>query len=81
MTRRRFTMTVEITEPAKDTVRQLRWSLKRLSRQCGFRRYADELSPKERGFIETLARWRGEPTPKQIKWLTDIYERLWGRPD
>ena len=42
---------------------------------------SDELSVKERGFIDTLSRWRGAPTPKQIKWLTDIYERLWGRPD
>jgi hypothetical protein len=41
---------------------------------------SDELSVKERGFIDTLSRWRGAPTPKQIKWLTDIYERLWGRP-
>ena len=42
---------------------------------------SDELSVKERGFIDTLSRLRGAPTPKQIKWLTDIYERLWGRPD
>jgi len=42
---------------------------------------SDELSVKERGFIDTLSRWRGAPTPKQIKWLTGIYERLWGRPD
>ena len=42
---------------------------------------SDELSVKERGLIDTLSRWRGAPTPKQIKWLTDIYERLWGRPD
>jgi hypothetical protein len=42
---------------------------------------SDELSVKERGFIDTLSRWRGAPTPKQIKWLTDIYERLWGRLD
>src|SRR5215470_10768514 len=42
---------------------------------------SDELSVKERGFIDTISRWRGAPTPKQIKWLTDIHERLWGRPD
>ena len=42
---------------------------------------SDELSVKERGLIDTLSRWRGAPTPKQIKWLTDIYERLWGRPN
>jgi len=42
---------------------------------------SDELSVKERGFIDTLSRWLGAPTPKQIKWLTDIYERLWGRPN
>jgi hypothetical protein len=43
--------------------------------------YSDQLSVKERGLIDVLSRWRGAPTPKQIKWLTDIYERLWGRPD
>jgi hypothetical protein len=42
---------------------------------------SDGLSVKERGLIDTLSRWRGAPTRKQIKWLTDIYERLWGRPD
>jgi hypothetical protein len=43
--------------------------------------WSDELSVKERGFINTLSRWRGAPTLKQIKWLTDMDERLWGRPD
>jgi hypothetical protein len=37
------------------------------------------LLPERRG--KGRSRWRGAPTPKQIKWLTDIYERLWGRPD
>ena len=35
-----------------------------------------ELSPRELDFIVTLARWRGEPTSKQQKWLNDIVSRL-----
>jgi hypothetical protein len=37
---------------------------------------SDELSVKERGFIDSLSHWRGTPTPKQIKWLIDIYQRF-----
>jgi len=36
------------------------------------------LSPREFDFIVSLARWRGEPTPKQRQWLSDIAARLRG---
>jgi hypothetical protein len=36
----------------------------------------DRLSARELDFIATLARWRGEPTAKQTKWLEDIVARL-----
>ncbi len=34
------------------------------------------LWPREQQFIETLLRWRGRPTEKQLKWLGDIYLRV-----
>jgi hypothetical protein len=40
--------------------------------------YRDELSVKERGFIDTLSRWRGQPTERQMAWLSSLYERCKG---
>jgi DNA-binding transcriptional ArsR family regulator len=34
------------------------------------------LSDRERGLIVSLARWRGEPTNKQLAWLETIHERV-----
>jgi hypothetical protein len=31
---------------------------------------------KEQQFLETLQRWRGEPTPKQMNWLIALFERV-----
>jgi hypothetical protein len=36
---------------------------------CLFR--IETLSPKEKSFIQSLARWRGEPSPKQMTWLKE----------
>ena len=35
-----------------------------------------KLSPKERDFIRSLSRWRGEPTERQLVWLQALFERL-----
>jgi hypothetical protein len=35
-----------------------------------------ELTPRDRDFIKSLARWRGEPSEKQLVWLLDIYGRV-----
>lgn len=37
---------------------------------------AARLSERELDFLETLARWRGNPTDKQLKWLNSIADRL-----
>jgi hypothetical protein len=39
---------------------------------------AQRLSERELNFIVTLARYRGCPTDKQLKWLHDIVSRLQG---
>jgi hypothetical protein len=41
---------------------------------CLFR--IETLSPKEKSFIQSLARWRGEPSQKQMTWLEGIFSRL-----
>jgi hypothetical protein len=38
--------------------------------------HAAHLSAKERAFVGSMATWRGTPTPKQLAWLTRIYEAL-----
>jgi hypothetical protein len=40
--------------------------------------HAALLTGRERDFIATLTRWRGSPTDKQLKWLSDITSRLRG---
>jgi len=35
-----------------------------------------DLTPKERAFLRSLQRWHGAITPKQEKWLRDIYARV-----
>jgi hypothetical protein len=47
--------------------------------RSGFVARHHELRPRDQHFVESLNEWRGEPTPKQLKWLRDIYERLGGR--
>jgi hypothetical protein len=39
---------------------------------------ANQLSGRETNFIQTMLRWRGEPTEPQAAWLLDIYDRLRG---
>jgi hypothetical protein len=34
------------------------------------------LRPREQQLIQTLLGWRGQPTERQMKWLTDIYLRV-----
>jgi hypothetical protein len=41
-------------------------------------RHRDELSTTECGLIDTLLRWRGTPTPKQLDWLLIIHQRITG---
>jgi hypothetical protein len=37
------------------------------------------LSPRERGFVEKCARWRGPLTPNQRPWLADLIQRAVAR--
>ena len=41
---------------------------------CLDRRF--QLRERDRAFVESLESWEGEPTPKQLKWVGDIYARL-----
>jgi hypothetical protein len=36
----------------------------------------DRLSPRDRQFVEGLARWRGPLSTKQQKWLHDVLDKL-----
>lgn len=36
----------------------------------------DDLDPREADFIANVARSRRPPSPKQMEWLTDIFERV-----
>jgi hypothetical protein len=38
--------------------------------------HRDELSPRERAFIENVVRWSSPLSPKQRKWIHDIADRL-----
>jgi hypothetical protein len=40
--------------------------------------HVDLVNERERDFIRTLARWRREPTQKQLDWLVAIADRLRG---
>ena len=31
---------------------------------------------KERQFLQTMQRWHGTPTPKQLNWLVALFERV-----
>src|SRR5262249_24671515 len=42
----------------------------RLCREC-----SDLLTNKERVFVRSMAKWRGQPTERQMAWLSSIYER------
>jgi hypothetical protein len=37
---------------------------------------ADALAPKEKLFVQSMARWSGEPSPKQMTWLEGIFSRV-----
>ena len=39
-----------------------------------------KLPPKNRAFVRSPARWRGELTEKQMSWLADLFERVAGLP-
>jgi hypothetical protein len=49
-----------------------------MARSC--REQAHRLSPKEFDFINNVALSLRDPTPKQLKWLRDIFTRLGGKP-
>jgi hypothetical protein len=49
---------------------------RRTARFCGAN--AARLTEREMDFLATVARWRGEPSQKQRKWLRDIADRLRG---
>ena len=36
---------------------------------------SDLLSEKELAFVRSMAKWRGEPTKRQMAWLSSLYER------
>jgi hypothetical protein len=38
--------------------------------------HIDELDARSRAFVNSLSRWRGEPSPKQRDWLFDLYVRV-----
>ena len=38
--------------------------------------HENQLRPREREFVMNLITWRGKLTPKQLKWLRAIYERV-----
>jgi hypothetical protein len=37
-----------------------------------------DLDPRSRAFVQSLSRWRGEPSARQLDWLFDIYARVHG---
>lgn len=40
---------------------------------------ADELTPRERAFIYSMATWRGAPSKRQLEWLVAIFSKLFGK--
>jgi hypothetical protein len=54
------------TVPGHDDAREMI----RLCREC-----SDLLTNKERAFVRSMAKWRGEPTDRQMAWLSSLYER------
>ena len=48
-------------------------------RMAGFcQAHRPKLNAKELEFVRTMLNWRGEPSEKQCKWLTDIFVRVGG---
>jgi hypothetical protein len=41
--------------------------------------HIDELDARSRAFVQSLSRWRGAPSEKQLNWLFSIYEHVRGR--
>jgi hypothetical protein len=39
-------------------------------------RHRDQLAEHECGLVNTLMRWKGTPTPKQLDWLARIVQRI-----
>ena len=44
------------------------------------RAHHQKFNAKEREFIAAMLTWRGELSPKQEKWLTDLFVRAGGAP-
>jgi hypothetical protein len=42
------------------------------------RLHEEQLSPKEIQFLDAIMKYRGDISPKQVKWLADIAERIGG---
>jgi hypothetical protein len=45
-----------------------------MARACA--EYVHELSDRERSFVRSMTKWRGEPSEKQLDWLIAIFERI-----
>jgi hypothetical protein len=63
---RREAPQIASTTAGDDDVREMI----RCCREC-----SELLSAKELAFIRSMARWRGEPTERQMAWLCALYER------
>jgi hypothetical protein len=37
--------------------------------------HSETLTSKELAFVHSMAKWRGEPTKRQMAWLSSLYER------
>jgi hypothetical protein len=40
------------------------------------RKHAQSLTERERAFVLSMVKWRGEPSERQIDWLLAIFERV-----
>jgi hypothetical protein len=40
------------------------------------RKHARELSERERAFVLSMVKWHGEPSERQLDWLSVIFERV-----
>jgi hypothetical protein len=45
-----------------------------MARACA--EHVHELSDRERSFVRSMTKWRGEPSEKQLEWLNGIFERV-----
>jgi hypothetical protein len=49
---------------------------RRMAARC--QAHAVRLNSKELGFVDSMLRWNGEPSDKQLKWLIDLFVRTGG---